>query len=50
MGDSSKALLAGSVPDLSLDCAGLDAECLGGELNSDGGLGLLCELVGGESG
>ena len=46
VGDSPEALLASGVPDLCLHGAAVDADGLGGELDPDGGLGLLRELVG----
>lgn len=45
MRDGAIPLLAGSVPDLGLDLGALEGEGLGGELDADGGLGLVDELV-----
>ena len=45
MGDGPEAFLAGGVPDLGLHGAAIDADGLGCELDPDGGLRLLRELV-----
>ena len=48
--DQSVPLLAGGVPNLGLDDLAVDLEAAGGELDTDGGLGLEAELVLGEAG
>ena len=47
--DGAVALLAGRVPDLSLDGLGVDLDGTGRELDTNGGLGVDVELVTGES-
>lgn len=46
--DGPEALLAGGVPDLGLDLLAVDINDLGLELHSNGGLGVLVELVASE--
>lgn len=46
--DGPEALLAGGVPDLGLDLLAVDIDDLGLELHSNGGLGVLVELVASE--
>jgi len=48
-GDGAVSLLAGGIPDLSLDGLRIDLDRAGGELDADGGLGIEVELVAGES-
>jgi hypothetical protein len=43
--DGAIPLLAGSVPDLCFDPGAFEGEGFGGELDADGGLGLVDELV-----
>lgn len=47
--DGTVSLLSGSIPDLSLDCLSVYGDGTGGELDTDGGLGLEAELVASES-
>ena len=49
IGDGSKSFLAGGIPDLVLDALAVDVGGLGGELYSDGGLGVHIEDVVDES-
>lgn len=48
-GDGAITFLAGSIPNLCLDCLGVDLDGSGGKLYADGGLGVEVELVTGES-
>jgi hypothetical protein len=48
-GNSAVSLLAGGIPDLSLDGFGVDLDGAGGELDTDGRLGVEVELVASES-
>jgi len=48
-GDGAIPLLAGGIPDLGLDCLGVDLDGPSGELNADGRLRVQVELVSGES-
>ena len=49
VGDGSEAFLSGGVPDLIFDAFAVDVGGFGGELNSDGGLGVHVEDVVDES-
>lgn len=48
-GDGAITFLASSIPNLCLDCLGVDLNGSGGKLDADGGLGVEVELVTGES-
>lgn len=48
-GDGAITFLASSIPNLCLDCLGVDLDGSGGKLYADGGLGVEVELVTGES-
>lgn len=48
-GDCAITFLASSIPNLCLDCLGVDLNGSGGKLDADGGLGVEVELVTGES-
>lgn len=47
--DSAVAFLAGGIPNLCLDCLGVDLNRAGCELDTDGRLGVQVELVASES-
>lgn len=48
-GDGAVALLAGGIPDLSLDGLVVDLDAAGGELDADSGLAVEVEFVAGET-
>ena len=48
-GDGAIPFLTCSVPNLCLDCLGIDLDRPGGKLNTDRGLGVEVELVAGET-
>lgn len=48
-GDGAVTFLAGSVPDLGLDCFGIDLNATGSEFDADGRLAVKVELVAGET-
>jgi hypothetical protein len=45
MSNGSVSLLTGSVPYLCFNLGGLEGDCFGGELNTDGSFGLVGKLV-----
>ena len=48
-GDGTVAFLTSSIPNLRLDCLGVDLDRAGSELDTDGGLRVQVELVTGET-